>query len=171
MQQEVQQWINKSLTLKRSLAAWIEAVNSTDTEALAALYHPKARVFPTFGSLKVGTSEIKPYLEGTKLTNVELNYGTIRYNLEENLIEGEYTFLRAQKADVRAKFAFKFDSEGKILEHASAPLASQTWYLKSEVSVCTLLTAATVKSVLQEQEAAPEHHQLFNRIIRESSQQ
>lgn len=169
MQFEVQQWIKASVTLKKGLETWTETVNKKDLAALTKLYHAKARVFPTFGSLKVGQSEIYEYLTNTQNTSVQLHYGTIAYNTEENLVEGEYTFTRAQKADVRVKFAFKFDSKGLIVEHASAPLSTKTWYLKTEVSVCTLLTAATVKSVLKDSEPVTEKNSFFSQLKKESS--
>ena len=169
MQKEVQQWIKTSLKLKKGLETWTQAVNKKDSDLLLALYHPKARVFPTFGSLKVGKKEIGAYLSNAQNTTVTLHFGTISYNIEDNLIEGEYTFHRSEKADVRAKFAMKFDSKGLIVEQASAPSSTKSWYLKSEVSVCTLLTAATVKSVLKETELKIEENPLLTQIIKESS--
>ncbi len=169
MQIEVQKWIKASVALKKGLETWVETVNQKDLETLTSLYHEKARVFPTFGSLKVGQKEVSAYLAGAQNTSVTLNYGSITYNTEENMVEGQYTFSRPDKADVQAKFAFKFDSKGLIVEHASAPLSTKTWHLKSEVSVCTLLTAATVKSVLKETEVKSEENSFFTRLKKESS--
>jgi hypothetical protein len=51
---------------------------------------------------------------------------------------------------IQAKFAFKYDRQNLIVEQASAPIQNQSWKLKNEVSICTLLTAATVQSVLKQ---------------------
>jgi len=163
MQTEVNRWINTSVTLKKQLEHWATCIQQRDLKKLQACYHPKARIFPTFGSLKVGQKEVDPYLEKAIKTKVTLHFESLSYQIDENMVSGEYTFHRENKADVTAKFAFKFDSQGLIIEHASAPSATKTWFLKNEVSVCTLLTAATVKSVLKVSAEIP--HSLTHQAI------
>ncbi|NCP67580.1 hypothetical protein GW756_04900 [bacterium] len=152
MHQQVQQWVKVSANLKKNLEIWVEANQQLDVEKITELYHPKARVFPAYGSLKVGHAEIKEAISKIRLEKLTLNYGSLSYNTDENIVEGEYEY-QLQHGEVRnVNFAMKFDSKNLIVEHASAPVKAGKWKLKNEVSICTLLTAATVQSVLKKSE-------------------
>ena len=150
MQSQVRQWVQVSTQLRKNLQDWALAVNNQNVPEVVALYHPKARLFPTFGALKVGHKEIENYITKAAAKSVTINYRSVSYNTEENLVEGEYTFELADGKIIPADFALKFDSKNVIVEHASAPVKTSTWTLKNEVSICTLLTSATVKSILKE---------------------
>ena len=149
MQTHIKNWITKSSLLKTQLEQWASAVNHQDSKKITSLYHPKARLFPLNGMLKKGTHEVEAHFKENTLKKVTISYGTLSYNPDENLVEGEYTFIFTNNEAVNASFAFKFSQAGLIVEHASAPTNIKDWRLRNELSVCTLLTAATVKSVLK----------------------
>lgn len=152
MQQQIIKWVKINANLKKNLELWAQTVNQKNERALLELYHPKARVFPISGTLKIGHEEIETYLKQTPVTSLVINYRTVCYNPEENLVEGEYDYTQKNCPNGQVNFAIKFDSKNLIVEQASAPMQSKTWTLKNEVSVCTLLTAATVRALLKEAE-------------------
>lgn len=153
MQQIVQSWIREGSQLKLGLEQWAAAVNTGDAQRVAALYSGRARLFPTFSNLKTGTKEILQYFEESGIARVQLHYGTVTYHPDERMVEGEYTFRLIAGEEVTASFAFKFNAQGEIIEHASAPRNIYSWRVRNEVCISTLLTAATVQSVLKRTQA------------------
>lgn len=149
MQHLVQSWIAQGRQLRTNLEAWATAINNKNPEHIAALYHPKARLFPTFGSLKKSPAEVQNYFAQADIFSVSLNYHSLSYHTDERLVEGEYTFRFISGDQVNASFAFKFSAEGLILEHASAPKNLNSWRVRNEVNICTLLTSSTVQSILK----------------------
>ena len=156
MQPQVKQWVRVSAQLRKNLEHWALTVNALNVDQVVALYHPKARLFPSFGTLKVGQQEILAFLKEANIQRITLSSQSVSYNPEENLVEGEYELKLTNGKIAQTNFALKFDSKNLIVEHAAAPIKTSTWSLKNEVSVCTLLTSATVKSVLKDSQ-----HQLF----------
>lgn len=150
MQSQVKRWVQVSAQLRKNLEQWAQAMNHQDLKEVRVLYHPKARLFPSFGTLKVGQQEIEDFLKETDISRVTLNSHSVSYNPDENLVEGEYELELTNGQIAQTNFAFKFDSKNLIVEHAAAPIKTSTWSLKNEVSVCTLLTSATVKSILKD---------------------
>ena len=153
MQKQIQQWVKVSANLKRNLEYFVETANAHNTEKILALYHPKAQVFPSMGTLKIGHTEIEKFMDQVQVQTVPINYGSVSYNTETNLVEGEYELALKSGRKANAQFAIKYDQQNRIVEHASAPIETSTWRLKNEVSVCTLLTAATVQSILKQETA------------------
>ena len=149
MQHLVKSWITEGVLMRQSIEQWANFVSKQDSQSISHLYHQKARLFPTFGSLKKGRAAISSYFQESQITAVTVHYGTLNYNPDDRLTEGEYTFKLSSGDLVSASFAFKFTKTGLILEHASAPKNLNNWRVRNEVSVCTLLTASTVKSVLK----------------------
>lgn len=148
MQDLVKSWITEGTLMRTKLENWANVVNKKDNLELSRAYHPKARLFPTFGSLRKNRDAITQYFESADICSVKIHYGTLRYNPENRLAEGEYTFTLNDNSRISASFAFKFSKTGLILEHASAPKNINSWKIRNEVSICTLLTASTVKSIL-----------------------
>jgi|GEM_PF-5082352 len=156
MQDLVKSWITEGTLMRTKLEHWAEVVNRQDSTEISDLYHENARLFPTFGSLKKGKKSIKSYLDQASIVSIKIHYGTLNYHPEDRLAEGEYTFKLADDSLVSASFAFKFSRTGLILEHASAPKNIDSWKVRNEVSICTLLTASTVKSILKRNQALEE---------------
>lgn len=149
MHTEITNWVQQSNLMRAGLEQWLLSVNSQNPERVVALYHPKARVFPTFGAMKQGSEAIEAYYNSADIFRVQINYGSLSYNPDDRLIEGEYTYQLLNGGQLSASFAFKFSREGLILEHASAPKNINSWRVRNEVNICTLLTAATVRSILK----------------------
>lgn len=149
MQQHVKNWIEQSTLMRTQLERWAQTINTATKQDLAELYHPKARLFPVDGGLKKSADEIQTYFKGSEISGVKIHYRSLSYNPDDRLAEGEYTFKMLNGEQHRASFAFKFSREGLILEQASAPKNINNWRVRNEVSVCTMLTAATVQSVLK----------------------
>ncbi len=134
--------------LRTQLNFWVEAVNTQDPNAVAELYANKSALFSTFQGLKNKPEDILNYFESAGIINVFVDEESISYDTETELIEGEYTFERVDNSLIRAAFAFRFDKEGKIIEHASAPKGGD-WQVKKEVAIGVLLTSQTVQAVLK----------------------
>lgn len=164
MQKQVLHWVKISTNLRKNLELWAQTVNHQNENALLELYHPKARVFPTTGPLKIGHEAIAAHLKQTQIEKLTINYRSVSFNPEENLVEGEFDYTLKNQQTGRVNFAFKFDSKNLIVEQASAPIQRKNWKLKNEVSVCTLLTAATVQAILKEAENSEDNLLLRKRF-------
>lgn len=153
MQQKIRSWIRDSRQLKQSLEHWAATVNTRDAQKITALYSPKARVFSTFSGLQQGHESIETYFNQADIHRVELQYQSLCYHPDEKMIEGDYTFTLVGGDRLGASFAFKFNKAGYIMEHASSPKNIHSWRVRNELCICTLLTAATVQSVLKRNKA------------------
>ena len=153
MQHLIGKWIQSGSQLKQGLETWAVTLNSHNTQGLTNLYSPKARLFPTFGTLRLGAEQIQEYFSQAKINRVELHYGSLVYHPDERMVEGDYIFEMTNGETLTASFAFKFNTNGKIVEHASAPKNLDRWRVRNEVCICTLLTAATVQSILKRTQA------------------